>query len=555
MFRSFSTGFLWAGCLATLCVPVLADQTAAQTAGVCDLDGSSTGPCKVEIDLAEGVLPRALPFDVPVYLEGKLGAEHASIQRLVLHVFQARQPIRVAEECPGAVRSLGDCLPGERQIVCYLQGAEGSIRPAAARRPISVLDGSAAAEEECTLAAQASVWERPSQASSSEPATFFLRVPPLKANQYFVLYLETEQSLPKPQQDDLEALVKDKVKEQIEAALQGQGGDFNAWAGRLKKGICSAMREVEGRHRVRFQARPDSLFDCGSDAAEPEALDGQLEELFSLLADVREQVRVVEESRRELKADLDALLDDAPTQTMFLAGKGLLGVTEKQLNDPGIRLLPYEEVFAKTAELREQLSAVLQKLPKGQNPPASANRVQESLGYLDAARDRYQLLLSAASALARQAVLVNGSTIGSFITRQRAYLSADFGFLYAEGPEEALPYIGTNIYFAPVNKQAPLTWRDGHPWKRLGVTIGVTIGKFSDDRTQALFSSNNLTVGVGYRVTESIRVGGGIVGFKKKDPDPLVSGTSPATSYYVSASFDWDVNGLIQWFGNIFPNR
>ena len=82
----------------------------------------------------------------------------------------------------------------------------------------------------------------------------------------------------------------------------------------------------------------------------------------------------------------------------------------------------------------------------------------------------------------------------------------------------------------------------------------MTIGAFSDDRTDPLIgSTSNLMLGLGYRVTESIRLGGGVVGFKKTDPNPLVSRTSPATSYYVSVSFDYDVHSLISWFKDLFP--
>jgi hypothetical protein len=59
-------------------------------------------------------------------------------------------------------------------------------------------------------------------------------------------------------------------------------------------------------------------------------------------------------------------------------------------------------------------------------------------------------------------------------------------------------------------------------------------------------TSNSLLLGAGFRVTPSIRIGGGVLVFKESDPNPLIEQTSVSTTPYVSFAADVDVARLFK---------
>jgi len=142
-------------------------------------------------------------------------------------------------------------------------------------------------------------------------------------------------------------------------------------------------------------------------------------------------------------------------------------------------------------------------------------------------------------------IVVDGKTKGN------AYLSADAGLLYAPVIEAAALYIGSNIYFRPVNKRAPLSVK-GSFLRRTAVTIGFTVTSIADEdeRTRSdMFGRQSLVLGAGVRLTPSIRAGGGALIFKQNSPNPLITKTSTVTTPYVSFSFDLDVGRIFERLG------
>jgi hypothetical protein len=128
-------------------------------------------------------------------------------------------------------------------------------------------------------------------------------------------------------------------------------------------------------------------------------------------------------------------------------------------------------------------------------------------------------------------------------TDQKNYVSLDAGFLFAGDLGIGALYAGGNIYFRPVNKNAPLRAGSGLG-RRLALTVGLTLSSLSDEnnRTRSdLFWNQSLVLGAGVRLASSIRAGGGALVLRQSDPNPLVTRKSAATTWYVSFSFDLDV--------------
>jgi len=128
-------------------------------------------------------------------------------------------------------------------------------------------------------------------------------------------------------------------------------------------------------------------------------------------------------------------------------------------------------------------------------------------------------------------------------TEQKNYVSVDAGVLYAGDISIAALYVGSNIYFRPVNKDAPLTGL-GSIGRRLALTVGLTVSSVADEnnKTRAdLFWNQSLVLGAGYRLTSSLRGGGGAIVFRESDPNPLITRKSAAVTWFASFTLDLDL--------------
>src|SRR5262245_39524966 len=128
-------------------------------------------------------------------------------------------------------------------------------------------------------------------------------------------------------------------------------------------------------------------------------------------------------------------------------------------------------------------------------------------------------------------------------THSKNYVSVDAGVLYAGDLGIGALYVGSNIYFRPVNKAAPLSTVSSIG-RRLALTVGLTISSVADENEKTrsdLFWNQSLVLGGGYRLASSVRAGAGALVFRQADPNPLVTRKSAAVTWYVSFSFDLDL--------------
>ncbi len=134
-------------------------------------------------------------------------------------------------------------------------------------------------------------------------------------------------------------------------------------------------------------------------------------------------------------------------------------------------------------------------------------------------------------------------------------VNADLGQLYAEKIGKGVPYLGFNFYLRPINKEAPLRTAGGF-MRRFSMTCGLTLTGVEDEEKtrESLFQQYALTVGAGYRITRSMRVGGGALVFRELNPKtfPLVREMRLAYTPYVSASFDMDMEKRLKMIGGLF---
>ena len=152
---------------------------------------------------------------------------------------------------------------------------------------------------------------------------------------------------------------------------------------------------------------------------------------------------------------------------------------------------------------------------------------------------------------------VIGSSVADGNTTQTNYVSADGGVLYAGDIGQAALFVGSNIYFRPVNKDAPLSQK-GSFGRRFAITVGATLSSIEDENEATrtdLFANSSLVLGAGLIITQSIRVGGGAIVFKESDPNPLITKKTAAVTWYVSFTFDIDVAKGLKGIGGQFNSR
>lgn len=164
-------------------------------------------------------------------------------------------------------------------------------------------------------------------------------------------------------------------------------------------------------------------------------------------------------------------------------------------------------------------------------------------------RELHRLSLALESK-ALDAVVHETLTTDPASTNANIYVGLDLGLFYAPDLSRAAAYFGANIYFRPVNKRASLRQRGG-VGRRLSITVGVSFTDLKIDEGETsieplLGSRSNLMLGVGYRLAQSLRIGGGLLLFLKNDPNPLVTDRSLATTPYLAFSFDVDLVGALR---------
>jgi hypothetical protein len=142
------------------------------------------------------------------------------------------------------------------------------------------------------------------------------------------------------------------------------------------------------------------------------------------------------------------------------------------------------------------------------------------------------------------------TTQGSFATRKTWYVSADLGLAIAPTINEVFPYVGSNIYFRPVNTEAP----PGSIGTRLSLLIGFswTNNIIEPGERAALYGeSASLFLGAGLRLTDFLKVSGGLLLFKGLDPNPTVNRDEIEFTPFISLSGDFDIAKIL---GGIFKN-
>jgi hypothetical protein len=229
------------------------------------------------------------------------------------------------------------------------------------------------------------------------------------------------------------------------------------------------------------------------------------------------------------------LLQDLRDLIVLLSGRPRL------MSSAGVSAAQLEALEDRVAALLPELNVQLQFL----------HAVSTAQGSVDT---RVENLAKSVREIDFARIALRSTTSDTYKARANSYISLDAGLLAAYGIRQIVPYFGANLYFRPVNKNAPLSLcreqQKEDPatncWlRRFSLTFGITASGIKDEgRTEDLFSGYSALMGAGWRLTDYWRVTGGVLVLRSYRDDesrrPIIN-AAPA----ISTSLDIDVVGLL----------
>lgn len=107
-------------------------------------------------------------------------------------------------------------------------------------------------------------------------------------------------------------------------------------------------------------------------------------------------------------------------------------------------------------------------------------------------------------------------------------------------------YVAVSVSFVSIDKDVPLSKEDSFG-RRFSLVGGFTLTaiKSSDGSVTGALGGVGILGGAGLRLTDYIRVGGGVVFLRQNDTDKLISDTHLKVAPYFSLSVDLDVAGVV----------
>lgn len=148
-------------------------------------------------------------------------------------------------------------------------------------------------------------------------------------------------------------------------------------------------------------------------------------------------------------------------------------------------------------------------------------------------------------------------------TKGGSLLSTELGFMniFTKDNSDKFQYIpklflGVDFFFRPVDRNAVLSYLPDHspdglrssktPLQHWSLSIGLTLGKITQQDFSNFYNSFSLTLGPSYRFARAFRVSGGLALLNRKNANPLLSRERVTAAGYFSCSVDFDFIGNVK---------
>lgn len=150
------------------------------------------------------------------------------------------------------------------------------------------------------------------------------------------------------------------------------------------------------------------------------------------------------------------------------------------------------------------------------------------------------------------------SEVFSFETRAKLRVTPDFGYLgygFQKDFNGITPYLGFQIEFRYFDKNIPFQLIPnktiGH---RLSFFSGVTLASLKkENKREDFFSNKSLISGLGFRLSNALRITGGAILFNREDYNPLVDNKKLALTPCLGLSIDLSIKQLLNDVSGLIP--
>ncbi len=581
-----------------LCPAAFAAGQASQESGknkpeVAPYEGVDPGGT-YKIDIRGGRILEVLPFDVQFFFEATVSSDLARATGR----YRGSKKFETCEGLFGRVEE----VPPPTKYLCSTQAECAKLPPAPAEdRPgTGGVQGRRAKRGLAGDIAFVRVFDDATTKDDGTQQKIELSVPEILPNRHYCFEFTLEDRV-----SDLEAFheqVETAIKDEFEARIVGATTEeYNALRQRLIGTIMSQLKaKTTDKPAETLRAPPRSFFDPRSSLWEVEQ---------SFLA----ELNAIVETQKQRRAVLDNLgnskLDAADSLTELIQNPAFMALREGKSFLPAMPMLDLTEDripalaqglgpnqtepdLAKTKSVGGQLdrlaatSSQLEDLKRRvQDLAMSPRRLEffkqdrDSMRLLITLVDRAVFALGSVAGDLRElasklterdleidrivgqldkqlleVVRIQGTSFAKYETRAGFYLSADVGLGYAPDLDDVFTYVGTNIYFRPVNKKAPLR---GSFRKRFSIMLGFTVDEPTKENAQVkgVLMNRSLLLAGGIRISDHFRISIGTVVFEEAKPDPLISDEELVWSPFISASVDWNLRSLFGRIGGAFAEK
>jgi hypothetical protein len=150
------------------------------------------------------------------------------------------------------------------------------------------------------------------------------------------------------------------------------------------------------------------------------------------------------------------------------------------------------------------------------------------------------------------------SEVFSFETRAKLRVTPDFGYLgygFQKDFNGITPYLGFQIEFRYFDKNIPFQLIPnktiGH---RLSFFSGVTLASLKkENKREDFFSNKSLISGLGFRLSNALRITGGAILFNREDYNPLVDNKKLTLTPCLGLSIDLSIKQLLNDVSGLIP--
>ncbi|PKH49526.1 hypothetical protein CXF68_01950 [Tenacibaculum sp. Bg11-29] len=150
------------------------------------------------------------------------------------------------------------------------------------------------------------------------------------------------------------------------------------------------------------------------------------------------------------------------------------------------------------------------------------------------------------------------SEIFSFETRAKFRITPDFGYVsygFQKDFNGFTPYIGFQIEFRYFDKSIPFKLIPNKTiWHRLSFNTGITLASLKkDEQREDLFDNKSLLMGFGFRLSNALRLTGGVILFNREDPNLLIDNKRLGATPFIGLSIDLSLKQFFNDMSGLIP--